>query len=478
MTERILFLTGRLAERRLARVVAAMEPLEFTYEIRNVGVSVAALMTAQMLGRRLERLQGVDRIIVPGLCRGDLDGLGRELGVPVTRGPVDVKDLPAFFDRETRPVSLDRYAALIFAEIVDAPLLGIDAILARAAAYQRDGADAIDLGCLPDTPFPHLEEAVGALHEAGYRVSVDSLEDEDLLRGGRAGADYLLSLKESNAWIAQESAAVPVLIPEQPEDQHSLYRLVETLQAQGRPFIADSILDPIHFGFTDSLVRYHRLRERFPEADIMMGVGNLSELTEADTCGINALLCGIISELDITHILATEVSPHACAAVRELDRARRIMYAAKQEEGLPKGIDGGLLTTHARKPFAVDLGEIRELAAQIKDPSYRVQVTPEGIHVFNRDGLVSGRRPDELFPRLPLLAEDASHAFYMGAELAKAHIALELGKRYVQDRDLDWGVATPPTEAAPQAPAGGGDRSAATAAAAGAARPAKKCAAK
>ena len=32
------------------------------------------------------------------------------------------------------------------------------------------GADVIDLGCLPDTPFPHLEEAVGALKEQGYKV--------------------------------------------------------------------------------------------------------------------------------------------------------------------------------------------------------------------------------------------------------------------------------------------------------------------
>ena len=29
----------------------------------------------------------------------------------------------------------------------------------------------------------------------------------------------------------------------------------------------------------------------------------------------------------------------------------------------------------------------------------------------------------------------------MGVELAKAHIALQLGKRYVQDELLDWGAA-------------------------------------
>ena len=97
----------------------------------------------------------------------------------------------------------------IFAEIVEAPQISIDAILARAAAYKRDGADVIDLGCLPDTPFPHLEEAVQALRDAGYTVSVDSLEQDELLRGAKAGADYLLSLHESSAWIAQENGGNP-----------------------------------------------------------------------------------------------------------------------------------------------------------------------------------------------------------------------------------------------------------------------------
>ena len=68
------------------------------------------------------------------------------------------------------------------------------------------------------------------------------------------------------------------------------------------------MLDPIHFGFTDSIVRYHELRRRLPEARIMMGVGNLTELTEADTTGINALLFGIVSELRVSAVLATEVS--------------------------------------------------------------------------------------------------------------------------------------------------------------------------
>ena len=57
--EHILFLTGKLAEKRLERILVSMQPVEFTYEVRNIGVSVAALMTAQMLIRRLSALEGI-----------------------------------------------------------------------------------------------------------------------------------------------------------------------------------------------------------------------------------------------------------------------------------------------------------------------------------------------------------------------------------------------------------------------------------
>ena len=70
----------------------------------------------------------------------------------------------------------------------------VDGIVRQARDYRRDGADVIDLGCLPETPFAHMELAIATLQDESFLVSVDSLEDQDLLRGGRAGADFLLSL--------------------------------------------------------------------------------------------------------------------------------------------------------------------------------------------------------------------------------------------------------------------------------------------
>ena len=439
--EHLLFLTGKLAEKRLLKVLDSMQPVEFSYVVRNIGVSVAALMTARMLLRRLQQLEGVDRIIVPGMCRGDLAAVTEHFGIPVTRGPEDLKDLPGFFGHEGKPPDLSRYDVRIFAEITDAPMLTVEEIITRARQFREEGADIIDIGCLPDTPFPHLEESILALHDDGFKVSVDSLEDDDLLRGGHAGADYLLSLKESTAWIADEVESIPVLIPEIHTELPSLFRLIEKFTKAGRKFIADSILDPIHFGFSDSIMRYCELRKQYPEIEIMMGIGNLTELTEADTTGINAILFGLISELHIGNVLATVVSPHARSAIREADRVRRIMYAAREEGSLPKDFDNSLLTVHSRKPFSYNPDEIRELAAEIRDPSYRVMVSEEGIHIFNRDGIHTADNPYDLFTKLDLIQDDAPHAFYIGVELARAQIALQLGKQYTQDEELDWGVA-------------------------------------
>ena len=456
MAEHILFLTGKLAEKQLRRTLEEMTP-DFAYTVYQLGLSVAALMTADMIRRRLKDTFGADRILVPGRCRGDLETLSSDLGLPVERGPEELHDLPEFFGKAARKPDLGRYELNIFAEIVEAPQLSVEGILERARDYRRDGADVIDLGCLPATPFPHLEEAVQALKAEGFLVSVDSLDPADLVTGGKAGADFLLSLHENSLWVADRVESTPILIPAVHGDLESLDRAIAALEGRGREFIVDPILDPIHFGFADSLVRYHETRRRHPEAEIMMGVGNLTELTHADTAGINATLLGVCSELHIRQILATQVSKHARKAVREADLARRILYAARELNRLPKHIDDGLMALHERAPFPLSRAEIEEIFAAVKDPSYRILIGPDGLHIFNRDGLHTATDPFQLYPKLGV-ETDGGHAFYLGVELARAQIAWQLGKRYNQDEPLGWGCQVEPAggEADPHAykPAG------------------------
>ena len=52
--EKILFLTGRLAQKALERVLLNIEPTNFSWEIKQIGLQVAGLMTADMIRRRLK----------------------------------------------------------------------------------------------------------------------------------------------------------------------------------------------------------------------------------------------------------------------------------------------------------------------------------------------------------------------------------------------------------------------------------------
>jgi dihydropteroate synthase len=442
-SDNILFVTGKLAEKSLHKVLGEVQAnaktIPFKYRVEQIGVSVAALMTPALIARRLKATGNANKMILPGLCQGDLSQLHRQYGIPVERGPADLKDLPQYFGQGGVAPDLSLFSVQIFAEIVDAPFLSVDAIIQKAQAYQTQGANVIDLGCLPNVPFPHLVDAIKALKMQGFQVSVDSLNTDDLLTAGHAGADFLLSLTEKTLWIADEVAATPILIPAKAGSLASLYRAIDVCIKRNKPFIADAILDPIHFGLTNSIVRYQKLRKKYPQIQIMMGIGNLTELTDADTTGINALLFGIISELNINAVLATSVSPHAVNAIAEADNARRVMYVAKQDERLPRGYSNGLLGLHDRKPFTYTAAEIQEIAAMIKDPSFRIQVSEAGMHIYNRDGIHEATDPFALYPHLKV-DHDASHAFYLGVELARAQIAWQLKKRYVQDEPLSWGV--------------------------------------
>ena len=282
----------------------------------------------------------------------------------------------------------------------------------------------------------------------GIRVSVDSGNLDELRRGALAGADFLLSLTEDSLDVAAGTDAVPILVPKPHGDLDSLVRAAEAARARGMPCLLDPILDPIHFGFTASLIRYATLRARLPEAEILMGTGNLTELTDADTSGITAMLMGICSELAIRAVLVVQVSPHTRETVAEHDFARRLMFAARANSELPRGYGTGLLQVHDRSPFVQTAADLAVQASAVRDPNYRIATAEDGIHVFNNAMHEVRRDAMSLYPVLDV-ATDGAHAFYLGTELMKAETAFALGKRYIQDTPLDWGCAAPREKAAP-----------------------------
>ena len=437
MKKNILFITGKLAENNLKKILERIDNKDFSYEIRNLNVNVAALLTTEMISRRIGNIDNFNKIILPGKVRGDVDKLSKDLDIDIERGPEELKDLPTLFGGDALKYDLSKYEVHIFAEITDAPNMSVEEIIKQAEYYRKNGADVIDIGCLPNQHFPHLSESIKELKNLGFYVSIDSHNDDELILGAKSGADYLLSIKSDNFYILDQVDSYPILIP-QNGDMQSLYSSIDKCIEMKRTFIADPILDPINYGFTASILRYKELREIYPDIHIMMGTGNVTELTHADTTGITMMLMGIISELNINHILTTEVSNHCKSVIKESDIARRIILAASENNTTPKHIDSALLTTHASDSFSYSSDEIRELAKKVKDKNYRIMLSEDGVHLFNKNGIKTMIDPYDFYESIDVEG-DIGHAFYLGIELARAQIAYQLGKDYEQDEELKWG---------------------------------------
>ncbi len=448
MPERILFVTGRLAEEPLRRVVSELATKTgFEGEVAVTGISVAALTHVEWLARKLEITGEFDRVILPGWCQGEVERLVEQFGVPFEKGPKDLFDLPAWFGDATKPpVDLTKYDIEILAEINHAPRMSIAEIVGMALDFKECGADVIDLGCIPGESWKWVREATANLVDLGLRVSIDSFDRAEVEAAVEAGAELVLSCNQSNIEWASQLDAELVAIPEAPFSIENLEATVEQLQANGTRFRIDPILEPIGFGFAASLGRYFEARRRWPDFEIMMGIGNLTELTEVDSAGVNFTLAGICQELGIRSVLTTEVINWARSSVREFDLARRQTFHAVNQRALPKHIDSSLVTL--RDATLKELGRetLEHLATQMKDPNYRIFAEGGQLHVMNREGYWHDTDPFKLFrdvrsdPDKPL---SEGHAFYLGYEIQKAATAILLGKNYVQDEELDWGHLGP-----------------------------------
>ncbi len=450
-SEHIQFVTGRLAEHALRAIVEPLaRELGFAYTIDVLPITVAALMTPEWITRRLSLATGATTILVPGYCSGDLKLIENAARVPVVRGPRDLRELPAFFGREPRPADYGAYDIEILAEINHCPRLPLDKIRAVAKQLAADGADIIDVGCEPDGPWLGVAETVRALHEDGHRVSIDSLDPREIAPAVKAGAELVLSVNSSNRQAACTWECEVVVVPDDPRSLAGLDETVEFLAARGVQLRLDPVVEPIGFGFAASLGRYLKVRERYPDAEILMGIGNLTELTDADSAAINTLLLGFCQETGIRSVLTTQVIPWARSSVRECDLARRLVYHATQHRVLPKHLESRLVILRDPAVTEMPIQEMDRLAREIKDANYRVFTSGGEVHVVSHRLHLHDADPFAVFEQLRHSGPDgglpknmdADHAFYVGYELCKAATALTLGKQYQQDEPLNWGFLT------------------------------------
>jgi hypothetical protein len=155
----VIMVTGRLARSGLIRMMSAIAPDDFTYEIRVLDAQVAAWITAEQIIKEIKDVGNADVILVPGKTQGNTEDIEQALGIQVLRGPNCYSELPVFFEEigfedqvadvpSPRLLIVGKYANRIsefIASTYQVPLITPDS-LARQAV--QDGLDVLD-------PFQH-----------------------------------------------------------------------------------------------------------------------------------------------------------------------------------------------------------------------------------------------------------------------------------------------------------------------------------
>ena len=328
--------------------------------------------------------------------------------------------------------------------------LSVEAILARAAAMRAAGADVIDLGCLPDTPFPHLEDAVRELKAAGFAVSVDSADADELRRGGTRRRRFLLSLTEDTLDLAERHGRdAGARFPASHGDLASLLRAAEEAEKRGLAFIARPGPRSDPFRLHGLALRYRELRARAAGGRNADGHRQPDRADRRRFASASRRCCSGSARSSASATCSSSRSARTRAArSQEHDAARRIMYAAREDRSLPQGYGGALLQLHDRKPFP-------QLAAGDRASSPREVQRRQFPHRDRR-----GRNP-RLQPRRPSCRRrtrsrcspssasraTAPHAFYLGAELMKAEIALAARQALRAGRAARLGLRAPTASA-------------------------------
>ena len=446
--KRLLFVTGSLAYEAVSRVVdAASKQYRFEYSIAKLPITVAALMTGKWVLKHLRIDLPIDFVVVPGHLREDAATIAETTGVPVLIGPKDIRDLNELFGAAAASEYDGSYRIEVIAEINHAPRLSIDELVSQALALRGQGADVIDIGCDPATRWQGVGEAIESLREKNVRCSIDTFDIWEAERATRSGAELVLSVNQSNREAAIDWGAEVVVVPDGDADWiASIDATVEYLAASNVRFRIDPILDPIGCGFAGSIERYREVRRRYPQADTMMGIGNVTELADVDSAGVNVVLLAICEELGVSSVLTTQVINWARSSVRECDIARRLAHFAVEHRLPPKRIDPRLVMLRDPKLAYHPPDYLESLSATIRDNNYRIFVDASQIHLISAGIHIRGTDPFAMIEELMLLPQsdnvDPSHAFYLGFELHKALTALQLGKRYEQDVALSWGMLT------------------------------------
>ena len=174
----------------------------FRFSIDVMPITVAALMNATWLIKRLRVPPEATHVIVPGYLETGCAELSDAINVPVIIGPKDCRSIPELFGDSVFPQQLTEYSIAIIGEINHVPRLSIESIVNTANRLRADGANMIDVGCDPAARCESIGDYVSALVEQGHRVSIDSFDGWEVEQATRCGASLVLSVNSTNRHLA------------------------------------------------------------------------------------------------------------------------------------------------------------------------------------------------------------------------------------------------------------------------------------
>ncbi len=499
----ILLVTGRLAEPLVRKYGKGCDV--FVTPV-SVAAFLTPELIVRYLKKAGIRSENYDLILIPGLVRGSAQIIEDELGIPAFKGPRNAMDLPqtlkAIYNgfklskevpaddlfsvdalkrvedirNSTRnrryienalkrpwnilignlPAGKD-FPARILGEVVDAPRLGVEKTVEKALYYLREGADIVDIGMVAGERnlefIEEIPEIREGLKEKGFEapISFDSLNTAEIERA-LDYADLFLSVDAGNVEELVTEKPV-VLIPTNqkegffPTKPSERVEFLERLKARAidlgyKTVIPDLILEHVPH-LTRSITAFQLYRERNPKDVLLAGVGNVVELYDADSIGINALLAGVAKELSINLLLTTEVSPKARGSVRELRRAVDMNIF-----DTPKDLGFDLLILKEKRPAewkfkpAGKIIEAKERPVKLEPVYFRIWIEDGKIWVNAHRGTkavltITGEEPNAIIDTLLEHFEiSLRHAFYLGRELERAYTALNLRRSYTQEIGL------------------------------------------
>lgn len=485
---KILFITGKLAYEGVKEVVKQIKDIEA--DILNLGFPVASLMTVEYIAERLKGipLKEYDYIILPGLVSGDAKKIEEVTKIKSFKGTEDYRDIPLIIEALNEGITL----STIYPADVVLGKIRRENIIDELSEIEDNGDYAFEVNGVKIPKFPPpfrlfievdaskdinflLEEAdrvkkfvhvivlgfpnghedtkevkdkVKKIKEEGYTVGIDSASERELIEGAKAGADFIFNLNEENVEKLEEIKDKAFVIAPLSSDNRAetTYKIYE--KAKSKKFeklILDPILSPPMFGFVDSIVEYKKLRS-LTDAPMLMGLLNVTELIDADSVGINALLTTIAGEIGVGNLLIMDRNKTRWSSY-ETNVASKMVSLAIKKKILPKDLGIDLLILKDKKvikkkedeynsievsehiePKYMDNGYVKIMVG--KEKINLEWIGKEKIRISGKDGLSIGRK------LLELANINTEHALYIGYELAKAEIALQLDKNYIQDEPL------------------------------------------